>query len=245
LEERLQKYLASAGVASRRKSEEFIKAGKIKVNGQVVTELGTKINPDVDEVEYNGKIINSLNKKVYILLNKPIGYVTTVKDQFNRDTVMDLVKVKERVVPVGRLDMYTSGALLLSNDGEFINKVSHPKNEITKTYNVTVAGKISNDEVKKLEQGVEINNQGSPYITKPAKVKILHIDEIKNISRLQITIHEGKNREIRKMCEAINKKVIALHRAKIGTISVKDIPLGSWRYLAKEEIKKLEKGIKN
>ena len=129
MEERLQKFLAESGVASRRKSEELILNGKVKVNGITVTELGIKINPENDIVEYNGKVIKKENNKVYILLNKPIGYVTTVKDQFKRDTVMDLVKgVKERVVPVGRLDMYTSGALLLSNDGEFVNKVTHGEN---------------------------------------------------------------------------------------------------------------------
>jgi 23S rRNA pseudouridine2605 synthase len=125
MEERLQKVLANAGVASRRKCEELILDGKVKVNGKVVTELGTKVDAEKDKIEYNGKQINKVDKYVYILLNKPIGYVTTINDQFNRDTVMDLVKVKERVVPVGRLDMYTSGALLLSNDGDFIYKVTH------------------------------------------------------------------------------------------------------------------------
>ena len=179
---------------------------------------------------------------MYILLNKPIGYVTTVKDQFKRDTVMDLVKgVKERVVPVGRLDMYTSGALLLSNDGEFVNKVTHPKHEIEKTYNATVVGKITKEDVEKLTSGVEIEDNGEIYKTKNAKVKILKIDEIKNISRVQITIHEGKNREVRKMCEAVGKKVLALHRCKIGNIDVKDLALGKWRYLNKKEIEELLK----
>ena len=135
--ERLQKVLANSGVASRRQCEELILQGKVKVNGKVITELGTKVNKDKDIIEYNGKPINGKSKKIYILLNKPIGYVTTVKDQFDRDTVMDLVKIKERVVPVGRLDMYTSGALLLSNDGDFINKMTHPSFEINKTYNAT------------------------------------------------------------------------------------------------------------
>lgn len=242
MEERLQKFLAESGVASRRKSEELILLGKVKVNGETVTELGKKINPEKDIVEYNGKVINKENNKVYILLNKPIGYVTTVKDQFKRDTVMDLVKgVKERVVPVGRLDMYTSGALLLSNDGEFVNKVTHPKHEIEKTYNATVVGKITKEEVEKLTNGVEIEDNGEVYITKRAKVKILKIDEIKNISRVQITIHEGKNREVRKMCEAVGKKVLALHRCKIGNIDVKDLVLGKWRHLTKKEIEELLK----
>ena len=242
MEERLQKFLAESGVASRRKSEELILNGEVKVNGTTVTELGIKINPENDIVEYNGKVIKQENNKVYILLNKPIGYVTTVKDQFKRDTVMDLVKgVKERVVPVGRLDMYTSGALLLSNDGEFVNKVTHPKHEIEKTYNATVVGKITKEDVEKLTNGVEIEDNGEIYITKNAKVKILKIDEIKNISRVQITIHEGKNREVRKMCEAVGKKVLALHRCKIGNIDVKDLALGKWRYLNKKEIEELLK----
>jgi 23S rRNA pseudouridine2605 synthase len=234
-EMRLQKYLANSGVASRRKCEELILQGKVEVNGEVVTELGTKVKSN-DIVKYNGKIVSPQEEKVYILLNKPIGYVTTVKDQFNRDTVLDLVKINKRLVPVGRLDMYTSGALILTNDGEFVNKLTHPKNEINKTYNATVAGVITRDEIKQLENGVKIDEE---YVTKPAKVKILKIDEEKNISRIQITIHEGKNRQVRKMCEAVGKRVIALHRSKIGNLEVKDLKLGTWRYLKEKEINNL------
>ena len=237
MEERLQKYMAQCGVASRRKCEELILDGKVSVNGQIVKELGTKVNPAVDKVEYCGNPVFSSNKFVYILLNKPIGYVTTAKDQFDRDSVLDLVKVKERVVPVGRLDMYTSGALILTNDGDFVYKVTHPKHEITKTYTVTVRGIIENDAVEKLRNGVEIED----YKTRPAKVKILKTDEEKNISRLEITIHEGKNRQIRKMCEAVGSKVVALHRSKIGDIGVKDLKLGTWRYLKDFEVKKILK----
>ena len=232
MEIRLQKYLADSGVASRRKCEEFILNGDVEVNGQVVQELGTKVT-EQDEVKFRGKLVKPVEDKVYILLNKPIGYVTTAKDQFKRDTVLDLVKVKQRIVPVGRLDMYTSGALILTNDGEFVNKYTHPKNEIDKTYNVTLAGKIESNEVEALRNGVELDDG---YITKPAKVKILKIDEEKNISRLQIVIHEGKNRQVRRMCEAINKKVLALHRSKIGNIDVKDLKIGEWRYLKISEI---------
>ena len=232
MEIRLQKYLADSGIASRRKCEEFILDGDVVVNGQVVTELGTKVTEN-DEVKFRGNLVKPVEDKVYILLNKPIGYVTTAKDQFKRDTVLDLVKVKERIVPVGRLDMYTSGALILTNDGEFVNKYTHPKNEIDKTYNVTLAGRVESDEVEALRNGVELDDG---YITKPAKVKILKIDEEKNISRLQIVIHEGKNRQVRRMCEAINKKVLALHRSKVGNIDVKDLKIGEWRYLKKSEI---------
>ena len=242
MEERLQKYLAECGIASRRKCEELIKQGLVKVNGKIVTELGTKIDPEKDIVEYAGKKVQKATRKVYILLNKPIGYVTTVKDQFNRDSVIDLVKdVKERVVPVGRLDMYTSGALLLSNDGDFVNKVTHPSNEIEKTYNVTVIGKVTNEDITNLENGVQIEVDGENYTTKKAKVKILKIDEEKNLSRIQITIHEGKNREIRKMCEAIGKKVLALHRSKIANLSVKNLRLGKWRYLTQKEVDEILK----
>lgn len=232
---RLQKYIAECGIASRRKAEELILEGKIRVNGIIVTELGTKINPSKDIVEYNNKVIEPEQRNVYILLNKPIGYVTTVKDQFNRPSVLDLVKVKERIVPVGRLDFYTSGALILSNDGDFVYKITHPKHEVNKTYNVTVKGIINDDEIEALRSGVKIDN----YITKPAKVKILKTDKDKNISRIQITIHEGKNRQIRKMCEAIGKKVLALHRSKIGNIDVKDLKIGEWRYLTDAEISDL------
>ena len=218
---RLQKFLANSGICSRRKAEEYILAGKVEVNGKTVTELGTKIDIEKDKVTFEGKPVSTVEEKVYILLNKPIGYVTTVKDQFNRDTVMDLVKIRKRLVPVGRLDMYTSGALILTNDGEFVYKVTHPKHEIEKTYTVTIKGIIKKEEVKNLEIGVDIGE----YITKPAKVKILKTDEEKNISRLEITIHEGKNRQVRKMCEAIGHSVLALHRSKIAGIGVKDIPL--------------------
>lgn len=234
-EVRLQKYIANAGICSRRNAEVLIQEGKITVNGNVVTELGTKIIPGKDIVEYEGKKVTEPEKLVYVLLNKPIGYVTTAKEQFGRPTVLDLVKnIKFHVLPVGRLDMYTSGAILLSNDGDFINKVTHPKNEITKTYNATVKGIITQEDVHKLEEGVKIED----YTSGKAKVKILKIDQEKKISRLQITIHEGKNREVRKMCEAVGKNVIALHRAKIGDIDVKDLKLGEWRFLTENEIRK-------
>ena len=172
------------------------------------------------------------------MLNKPIGYVTTVKDQFGRDTVLDLIKTDRRIVPVGRLDMYTSGALILTDDGDFVYKVTHPKHEITKTYTVTLKGIITKEEVLELENGVIIDEN---YKTKPAKVKILKTDEEKNQSRISIEIHEGKNRQVRKMCEAINKKVLALHRSKIGNIDVKDVEIGKWRYLNQKEVDELKK----
>ena len=235
MEERLQKYLAECGIASRRKCEEYIIQGKVQVNGKKITELGVKVNPEKDKITFEGKNVKQEERKVYILLNKPIGYVTTSDEQFGRDKVLDLVKVRERVVPVGRLDMYTSGALILTNDGEFVYKVTHPKHEITKTYTVTVKGIIKNEEVEQLRKGVKIDD----YTTRPAKVKILKTDEEKDISRLEITIHEGKNRQVRRMCESVGRRVIALHRSKIGNIGVKDIELGKWRYLKDFEVKTL------
>lgn len=233
-EERLQKYLANSGIASRRKAEEYILAGKVKVNGNIVTELGTKVNPKKDIIEFEGKRVNNNIKKVYVLLNKPIDYVTIVKDQFSRNTVVDLVKnAGNNLLPVGRLDMYTSGALILTNDGDFIFRVTHPKHEVEKTYTVTLRGKVTNEDVENLRQGVIIDDD---YKTKPAKVRIMKIDEEKNLSRLEIVIHEGKNRQVRKMCEAIGKKVIALHRSKIENIGVKDLKIGQWRYLTAKEI---------
>lgn len=235
MEERLQKYLAECGIASRRKCEEYIIQGKVQVNGKTITELGVKVNPEKDKITFEGKNVKQEERKVYILLNKPIGYVTTSDEQFGRDKVLDLVKVRERVVPVGRLDMYTSGALILTNDGDFVYKVTHPKHEITKTYTVTVKGIIKNEEVEQLRKGVKIDD----YTTRPAKVKILKTDEEKDISRLEITIHEGKNRQVRRMCESVERRVIALHRSKIGNIGVKDIELGKWRYLKDFEVKTL------
>ena len=211
-EVRLQKFMAECGIASRRKCEEYILNGDVKVNGNVITELGTKINKNKDIVEYKGKKVTlPKDEYVYILLNKPIGYVTTVKDQFLRPTVLDLVKVNKRIVPVGRLDMYTSGALILTNDGDFVNRLTHPKYEKEKTYVATLKGIITEEVIKKLENGVEIED----YITSNAKVKILKINNEDSISRVQITIHEGKNKQVRKMCEKVGYPVMALHRSKL------------------------------
>ena len=201
MEERLQKYLAECGIASRRKCEEIILEGRVKVNEKTITTLGTKIDPYQDFVEVDGKILKRQDEKIYILLNKPIGYVTTVKDQFKRDTVMDLLKdIKTRIVPVGRLDMYTSGALILSNDGEFVNRITHPSHEVEKTYNVTVRGKVTKEDMQKLENGVDIGD----YVTKPAKTKILKVDENKNISAMEDEIDRITKIDLNK--EYVNTK---------------------------------------
>lgn len=206
MELRLQKYLAEAGIASRRKCEEYILQGRVKVNGKISTQLGTKVIPENDNIEFDNKPVPKPKEEhTYILLNKPIDYVTTAKDQFGRQTVLDLVKTKKRLVPVGRLDMYTSGALILTDDGDFVYKITHPKYEMTKTYTVTLKGKATIEDVKKLENGVDIGD----FVTSKAKVKILKIDEEQNKSRLEITINEGKNRQIRRMCEAIRQESIS------------------------------------
>ncbi len=234
---RLQKFLAECGIASRRKCEELILEGKVKVNGTVVTELGTKIEPNKDIVTFDGKeIALKEEKKVYILLNKPVGYVTTASDERGRKTVMELLDgVKEKVVPVGRLDMFTSGLLLLSNDGDFIYKVTHPKHETTKTYIVKTRGIPTEKDLDKLRNGVKIED----YITSPAKVELLLKDNTNNISRILIEIHEGRNRQVRKMCESIGLSVIALKRQGVGGLTCEGVDKGKWRYLTEEEVKNI------
>lgn len=232
---RLQKFMAECGVASRRKCEELITGGKVKVNGKIVTELGTKVIPGKDKVKVNNELIGE-EKKVYILLNKPVGYVTTVSDESDRPTVMDLLKdVKEKVVPVGRLDMFTSGLLLFSNDGEFVYKVTHPKHETTKTYIVKTRGVPKESDLEKLRNGIKIDG----YITAPAKVELLLKDNVNGIARIWIQIHEGRNRQVRKMCEAIGLSVIALKREGVGNLTCEGVEKGKYRYLTEKEVKEL------
>lgn len=233
--ERLQKYIASTGLCSRRKAEEFIQKGKIKVNGKVITELGFKVNEN-DIVEYNNKVIKKEKKLEYIIINKPLGYITTNDEQFDRPKVIDLIKTKNRLVSAGRLDMYTTGALIFSNDGEFINQITHPSNNITKTYNVTVRKRVSDSKIKELRDGVILDDG---YKTRKAEVKILKYDEYKDLTRIQITLTEGKNRQVRRMFEAVNLDITALHRAKIGTIVINDLKRGEYRHLNSDEIKYL------
>jgi 23S rRNA pseudouridine2605 synthase len=230
---RLQKYIADCGVASRRKAEELIKQGRVKVNGMVVTEMGTKVG-DTDLVEVDGKGIKPENKKVYILLNKPAGYVTTAKDQFGRPTVLDLLKgVRERVFPVGRLDYETTGLLILTNDGDFTYKMTHPKHEIEKTYIATIEGIPTIEEINRFEKGLRIED----YITAPAKLRILS-ENMRN-SVVEVTIHEGKNRQVRKMCEAIGHPVLSLKRISLGKLSLGNLAEGTWRELSQKEVKSL------
>ncbi len=227
---RLQKYLAQCGVASRRKSETLIEEGKVTVNNEIVDTLGAKINTEIDIVKVNNKVVRPEEQKVYIMLNKPEGYISTVKDEKERKKVIDLIDVKERIFPIGRLDYNTSGLLLLTNDGEIYNSIMHPSREIVKTYIAKVKGIFTEEEMKNFQIGVDIGD----YITAPSKIRILKV--YKNESLVEIKIHEGKNRQVRRMCEKFNHKVIELQRISLGEIKLGTLPKGEWRYLNEKEL---------
>ncbi|TDT61894.1 pseudouridine synthase [Fonticella tunisiensis] len=233
MQERLHKYMARCGVASRRKSEEIIFSGMVKVNGETIKSI-ISIDPDKDIVEVNGKVIRPEEKKVYIMLNKPTGVITTVRDQFDRKTVLDIVKVDERIFPVGRLDYDTSGLLILTNDGDVAYKMTHPSREIDKVYIAEVAGIPDESEMDRFRKGLKIED----YITSPAKIRI--IKKKTKSSVIEVIIHEGRNRQVRKMCEAIGHPVIKLKRVRIGKLTLKDLKPGKWRYLTDEEINYLK-----
>ena len=236
MEVRLQKYLAEAGIAARRKAEELILAGKVQVNGVTVTELGTKVDDKKDEVYYNGKPVKNNERLVYIMLNKPEGFVTTAKDQFDRPTVMDLIKgVKERVVPVGRLDYDTSGLLLLTNDGELTFKLTHPSKKVEKTYMAKLFGKPDEKNIREFRYGVTIDSG----VTQPAKLEI--VEDLGKYCMCKITITEGKNRQVRKMCDAIKHPVATLKRVATGEVELGDLKKGAFRYLTDKEIEYLKK----
>ena len=223
MEERLQKFLAEAGIASRRKSEELIAAGRVQVNGQVVRELGVKIDPAKDKVLFDNKPVKAQEtKKVYIMLHKPEGYVTTAKEQFGRPAVVDLVQgVKERIFPVGRLDYDTSGLLLLTNDGDLTYKLTHPKHDVDKTYIAKLYGVPDEGALQKFRRGVVIDGRK----TRPAKIQILEKEKDMRFCTAEIIIHEGKNRQVRKMCEAIKHPVAQLKRVATGELTLGDLPL--------------------
>lgn len=227
---RINKYIAGSGVCSRRKADELIANGNVKVNGAVLKEPGYDVK-EGDVVSVNGTVIEGQEKSVYYLLNKPIGYVTTAKDEQDRATVLDLVAdIPERVFPVGRLDMNTSGALILTNDGKVSYRISHPKHEVFKTYRALVTGVISKEKIWKLRNGVDIGG----YTTKPARVTI--IGENKNSTLLEISISEGRNRQVRKMCKAVGNPVQELQRISIGEIRLGRLKEGSFRKLTPAEI---------
>ena len=238
--ERLQKYMASCGVASRRKCEEIIAEGRVKVNGVTVREAGLKIQPGKDRVTVDGKEIIPANKPVYIMLNKPVGYVSTVRDQFMRPTVLDLVRgVKGRIYPVGRLDYDSEGLILLTNDGNFAYGLTHPRHKVDKTYMVVVQGRPDRIEIDRIRSGVEIDGR----MTSPADIRVESIQG--NKTTFRVVIHEGRNRQVRRMFEAIGYTVVSLKRTGIGKLQLGTLAPGKWRLLEDREVKDLYKEIED
>ncbi len=232
MQERLQKILSARGVASRRKAEELITAGKVTVNGRTAA-LGESADPDVDEIQVEGKPLPSQEEFVYILLHKPKGFVTTLSDEKGRPNAAQLVAdCGVRVYPVGRLDMDSEGLLLFTNDGDFANKLMHPKHEVEKTYDTYVTG-YNPGCLKALTAPMELDG----YHLRTPKVKLLWAENGK--ARLQITIHEGRNRQVRRMCEIAGMHVTRLRRIREGTLELGNLPKGKWRYLTPEEVAKL------
>jgi pseudouridine synthase len=240
MEERLQKVLAHAGVASRRACEELILAGKVKVNGKIVTDLGVKVDPQKSLIEVSGVKIIGAEKKKYILLYKPIGYLSTVHDPKKRRTIMDLIKyVPERVYPVGRLDYDTSGLLILTNDGTLTHQLIHPSHEVKKTYRVLVKGVPPGKSLGHLASGIMLEDGK----TAPAEVKLKKIENSNAL--LDISIHEGKKRQVRRMFDAIGHPVLRLKRIAFGPLKLDKMKPGEWRYLTHQEINALNKLKRN
>ncbi|HPR16613.1 MAG TPA: pseudouridine synthase [Candidatus Cloacimonadota bacterium] len=232
---RINKYLARCNLGSRRKVEELILAGKIKVNGRIITDLATEISEDNDRIEFENKQIYAKNKMIYLMLNKPKGYLVTADDSFGRKTVFDLIPdFGIHLFPVGRLDLMSEGLLLLTSDGDFADAIMHPKNKLPKLYKVEAKGYISNEKIGRLRSGVEINH----YLTKPAKVFIKSRNQSKTV--LKITISEGKKRQIRYMIKEIGSEVMELKRLQIGDLRLGKLPTGAWRELTRSEINSLK-----
>lgn len=229
---RLQKYIAMCGKASRRAAEQMIADGRVKVNGKRISEMGVKVEIGADTVSVDGEEISAVKKKYYIMLNKPAGYLSTVSDDFDRPTVIDLLseEIKTRIFPVGRLDFETEGLLLMTNDGDFAYRVTHPKFELGKTYIATVGSGLTIAGINKLRRGVRLEE----FKTSPAEVELLDSDA--NGAVVKITIHEGKNRQVRRMFEAVGCRVLSLRRVSIGKVEIGNLPEGRWRYLTSHEI---------
>lgn len=231
--ERLQKILSARGIASRRKAEEMIRAGEVTVNGAVAA-LGDTADPETDEIRVNGNVLPGQEGYVYLMLNKPRGYVTTLSDEKGRPDVSQLVAdCGTRVYPVGRLDMDSEGLLLLTNDGSFANALMHPKHEVNKTYEVWVTGDYAGAE-EKLARPIELDG----YTIRPPKVKRLRSEGRKG--KFLVTIHEGRNRQVRRMCQAAGMTCTRLRRIREGELSLGDLPLGKWRYLTADEVAALK-----
>lgn len=232
---RLQKYIAQAGITSRRKAEELILQGRVKVNDQVIKELGTKVDPKKDIVKVDNKIVKLEGKKIYIMLNKPVGYVTTVKGHPDDKIIMDLIEgIDARIFPIGRLDKDTSGLLLLTNDGNLAYKLTHPKYEVQKKYLALVEGIPNSKKLNKFRKGLMIEGR------KTARAYVKIVKSYGNRSLLEIAIHEGRKRQVRKMCEYIRHPVINLKRIAIGKLELGDLEVGKWRHLTDKEIKYLK-----
>jgi len=228
---RIAKFMAAAGVASRRKSEELIKKGVVRVNGRFVYDPATNVNPEIDEIYVSGRKIRIPDEKIYIMLNKPVGCVSTCHDDKGRRTVLDYVKgIDQRIYPIGRLDFTTEGLLLLTNDGELANKLMHPSHEVTKRYYVVVDSYVSQDEITQLERGVVI--EGGK--TAPARIKVMNATPER--TELTIIIHEGRNRQVRRMFETIGKNVVFLKRISVGDINLGPLKKGKYRMLTNEEV---------
>jgi len=236
MQERLQKLLSQAGIASRRESEGIIQQGRVAVNGVVVTELGTKADPAIDTITVDGKPLSIEEKRVYILLYKPVGYMTTMKDPEGRPIVSDLLTgVPERVYPIGRLDYNTEGLLLLTNDGALANLLMHPSHEVDKGYLVRVSGKVSESQLERLAKGVKLEDG----MTAPAKV--MPVSESENNSWISITIHEGRYRQVRRMCEAVGLNVVRLKRSRYDFLEIGEMKPGQFRFLSPEEVLRLRR----
>ncbi|HTP66292.1 MAG TPA: pseudouridine synthase [Geobacteraceae bacterium] len=232
--ERLQKILANAGIASRRAAEGLMTSGRVAVNGVVVTELGAKADPEHDRITVDGRPVRASGEKLYILLNKPVGYVTTLKDPQGRPVVTDLLKgVKERVYPVGRLDYNTEGLLLLTNDGELANRLAHPSHEVEKEYLVRVRGAVASEQVRLLADGVELDDGRS------APAKVGQVRQSASNTWLSITIHEGRYRQVRRMCEAVGLSVVRLKRTRYGILETGLLKPGEFRSLTSLEVEGL------
>ena len=231
MKERIQKILSARGVASRRKAEELIKDGRVTCNG-VVCSIGDSADADINDIRLDGKALPSQSSYVYILLNKPRGFVTTLSDEKGRKNVAQLVAdCGQRVYPVGRLDMDSEGLLILTNDGEFANKLMHPSHEIRKTYHVTVRD-YSDKSLQLLSRPIDLDG----YTIKPPTVTLIHKAEHGNTAVIEVTIHEGRNRQVRRMCDSAGMTVTRLVRIKEGRLSLGSVPVGKWRYLSEEEV---------